>query len=495
MSTPIINNNSSPGKVIFINSNLIIFIKKRALHYTLICSYFFLFSSCTVSKNIAALASKIILSDSVIIAGNTGISIYEPSTKKYWYNYQEDKYFIPASNTKLFTLYAGLHYLRDSIPGIHYQIFNDSIINIFPTGDPSFLHPDFTYQPVIKFLKDSNKIFYLSSAWETTALGKGWSWDDHNEKFMAERSPFPIFGNCMKWNGSIISADLTGATVSPEVSPKYFKQFFDSNIRSNNEIISKYSNDTAGLHDHYNKFRFKRRKDSNVITAEPSETISSPQLIPFVTDTANTSIQLLQHEFGVKIIKKTRVKNSNQPEITDQLQLHKINSQRTDSLFRNMMFYSDNFIAEQILLMVSNEKLGVMNENKLIDSLLTFDLKDIPHKPRWVDGSGLSRYNLFTPLSFIYILNKLKNEFGMDRLKVIFPTGGQGSLKNYYISDSSFIYAKTGSMSNIAALSGYLITKKGRTLIFSVMINNYISGAYQVRRAIENFLQQIRNKY
>ena len=83
----------------------------------------------------------------------------------------------------------------------------------------------------------------------------------------------------------------------------------------------------------------------------------------------------------------------------------------------------------------------------------------------------------------------------MERLKGIFPTGGQGSLKNYFISDSSFIYAKTGSMSNIAALSGYLITKKGKTLIFSIIVNNYITNAYPVRRAIESFLQQIRNKY
>lgn len=443
----------------------------------------------------AGLASKTILSDSSIRTGHTGISIFEPSTGKYWYNYQEDKYFIPASNTKLFTLYAGLKYLGDSIPGIMYQIVNDSSINIFPTGDPSFLHPDFTYQPVISFLRDTHKTFYLSSPWETTALGKGWSWDDYNEKFMAERSPFPIFGNCMKWNGSIKSAGLTGATIKAEVSPVYFKQFLDSNIRSNNEIIYKYSNDTAGLHDQYNKFKFKRRKENNVVAAEPSEINSSPQIIPFVTDTTNTSIQLLQHEFGIKILKGTITENLLQPGSAAHSQFHNINSQCTDSLLKHMMFYSDNFIAEQILLMVSNKQLDVMNENKIIDSLLSFDLKDIPHQPRWVDGSGLSRYNLFTPLDFIYILNKLKNEFGMERLKGIFPTGGQGSLKNYFISDSSFIYAKTGSMSNIAALSGYLITKKGKTLIFSIIVNNYITNAYPVRRAIESFLQQIRNKY
>ena len=61
-----------------------------------------------------------------------------------------------------------------------------------------------------------------------------------------------------------------------------------------------------------------------------------------------------------------------------------------------------------------------MNDEKIIDTLLKTDFKDLPQKPRWVDGSGLSRYNLFTPQDFVAILNKMKNEFGMERIKVIF---------------------------------------------------------------------------
>ena len=113
-----------------------------------------------------------------------------------------------------------------------------------------------------------------------------------------------------------------------------------------------------------------------------------------------------------------------------------------------MMHNSDNFFAEQTLLMASNERLGYMNDEAIIDTLLSTDLKDIPQKPKWVDGSGLSRYNLFTPQDFIYILNKMKNEFGLERLKTILPTGNTGTLKNYYVTDSSFVFAKTGSLSN-----------------------------------------------
>ena len=47
------------------------------------------------------------------------------------------------------------------------------------------------------------------------------------------------------------------------------------------------------------------------------------------------------------------------------------------------------------------------------------DFKGLPQQPKWVDGSGLSRYNLFSPNDFIWLLNKMKNEMGMKRLKII----------------------------------------------------------------------------
>jgi D-alanyl-D-alanine carboxypeptidase/D-alanyl-D-alanine-endopeptidase (penicillin-binding protein 4) len=160
-----------------------------------------------------------------------------------------------------------------------------------------------------------------------------------------------------------------------------------------------------------------------------------------------------------------------------------------------MMHRSDNFFAEQSLLMVSNEMLGVMNDEKIIDTLLKTDFKDLPQKPRWADGSGLSRYNLFTPQDFVFILDKMKNEFGMERIKVVFPTGGEGTLSNYYKTDSNYFFAKTGSLSGVAALSGYIYTKKGKLLIFSALVNNHQASATAVRRAVEKFLQKLRKKY
>ena len=160
-----------------------------------------------------------------------------------------------------------------------------------------------------------------------------------------------------------------------------------------------------------------------------------------------------------------------------------------------MMHRSDNFFAEQSLLMVSNEVLGVMNDEKIIDTLLKKDFKDLPQKPRWVDGSGLSRYNLFSPQDFVAILNKMKNEFGLDRMKNIFPTGNEGTLSNYYRSETGYLFAKTGTLSGVVSLSGFLYTKKNTLLIFSVLVNNHNSSATAVRRAVEKFIEGIREKY
>ena len=160
-----------------------------------------------------------------------------------------------------------------------------------------------------------------------------------------------------------------------------------------------------------------------------------------------------------------------------------------------MMHRSDNFFAEQSLLMVSNELLGVMNNEKIIDTLLKTDFKDLPQKPRWVDGSGLSRYNLFSPQDFVFILNKMKNDFGMDRIKNILPTGNEGTLRNYYIAERKTIFAKTGSLSGVVSISGFLYTKKNKLLIFSVLVNNHNGSATDVRRSVEKFIEGIRNKF
>ncbi len=437
-------------------------------HFLFLISYF-LFSACSVSKQISKQASTILLRDSAIKMGHIGISIYEPATGKDWYNHNDEKYFVPASNTKLFALYAGMKYLGDSLTAFKYYEDQNSI-TIEPTGDPTFLHRDFKFQKAFSLLKEKNKaIVILNNKWKSNSLGFGWPWDDYTSDYTVERSAFPIYGNLIKWihiRNTPTESNLKGDLVY-------------SNPKVNWKI--NVSTDTIR-----NNFLVDRKTDENIYEITLGKEKKREIDLPFVTNGVTTTAELLKDTLNVQVsISQSNPTNN----------FKTIYSQPSDSFFKIMMHRSDNFFAEQTLLMASNEKLGYMNDRKMIDTLLKTDLKDIPHKPRWVDGSGLSRYNLVTPKDYIYILNKLKNDFGFERLKVILPTGGEGTLSSLYKKDSGYIFAKTGTLSNHVALSGFLITKQNKLLIFSILAGNFLSPATPVRKAIEKFLVKIRQRY
>jgi D-alanyl-D-alanine carboxypeptidase/D-alanyl-D-alanine-endopeptidase (penicillin-binding protein 4) len=283
---------------------------------------------------------------------------------------------------------------------------------------------------------------------------------------MAERSLFPVYGNVIRFYGTKDGISIVPSPV--ELSP------------------GDTSNHTTHFSPENKNYSFSRSKDKNIFLWEDASNELKYEEIPFITSEGKT-IQFLKDTIkGLKLTLSSNISLTNPS---------RIYSQPTDSLLKPMMHRSDNFFAEQSLLMVSNERLGIMNDEKIIDTLLKTDFKDLPQKPAWVDGSGLSRYNLFTPQDLIAILNKMKNEFGMDRLKGILPTGGKGTLTNYYVADSNYIYAKTGTLSGVVALSGFLYTKKGKQLIFSVLVNNHRVSGTEVRRAVEKFLQGVRKKY
>jgi D-alanyl-D-alanine carboxypeptidase/D-alanyl-D-alanine-endopeptidase (penicillin-binding protein 4) len=134
-----------------------------------------------------------------LVGAQVGICIYDPAKEVYLFNHQADKYFIPASNTKLFSLYAGLKYLGDSLIGMRYLV-TDTALLVLPSGDPTFLHPAYSYQPVVDLMrKTGKKIWLADDNWQDQALGRGWAWDDYNDDYSAERSAFPIYMNMIRW--------------------------------------------------------------------------------------------------------------------------------------------------------------------------------------------------------------------------------------------------------------------------------------------------------
>ncbi len=437
---------------------------QRPVSYLAFLISYFLFS-CSVQQQIGKSAKADVITAAPLQAAHVGISIYEPATGKYWYNYQGDKYFVPASNTKIPTCYAAMKYLGDSIPSLNY-FSDDTAIYIMPTGDPTFLHPDFVKNASFDFLSNTSKRIYFRFPFGfSNALGNGWAWNDYNEPYMAEKSIMPIYGNVSRF--FIKDSSL-------QVIPKIFKDRIRKNYFNTKDI---------GL-------TIRRAKDENIFTAYWNQEPFKRQEVPFVSGFNNIK-NILEDTLGKTIF----LEEGDIPYVfPDNYQT--IYSQSLDSVLKITMHRSDNFFAEQLLLATALKVTGEINETKIInyvmDSVFRFFL---PQKPRWADGSGLSRYNLFTPQSMVAILDKMRKEFPMERIKEIFPTGGEGTISSYYKADSGYIYAKTGTLSGVVALSGFLYTKKGKLLIFSALVNNHQASATDVRRAIEKFLQGVRNRY
>jgi D-alanyl-D-alanine carboxypeptidase/D-alanyl-D-alanine-endopeptidase (penicillin-binding protein 4) len=210
--------------------------------------------------------------------------------------------------------------------------------------------------------------------------------------------------------------------------------------------------------------------------------------LPFQTKGLANLSQLLNDTLH-RVVEPVTVKLERSPAVI------KVHSQPTDSVLAMMMHRSDNFFAEQLLLMVSNEKLAFMNSRRIIDTLLNKDWQDIPQRPKWVDGSGLSRYNLFTPQDFVWLLQRMKSQYDWKRITAILPTGNEGTLAGLYKNYAGRIYAKTGTLSNHVALSGYLLTNRNRTIIFSVLVNAHQTTPGEIRKQIEKFLTGIIDKY
>jgi PBP4 family serine-type D-alanyl-D-alanine carboxypeptidase len=106
------------------------------------------------------------------------------------------------------------------------------------------------------------------------------------------------------------------------------------------------------------------------------------------------------------------------------------------------------------------------------------------------DGSGLSRYNEVTPNAVARLLRAMWHHTDYETFVDALPTAGvDGTLERRLLATpgADNVHAKTGSLSAVRALSGYLLDGAGETLIFSLLLNGYDApGAVAV--ALEDLL-------
>lgn len=99
---------------------------------------------------------------------------------------------------------------------------------------------------------------------------------------------------------------------------------------------------------------------------------------------------------------------------------------------------------------------------------------------RWVDGSGLSRYNLLSAEQLVAVLR------AYPELRDLLPQGGEGTLRNRFLEPEvrSRLRAKTGTLSQVSGLAGYLDLGSGQQAAFAILIQGHLGSAAE-RKALE----------
>ena len=419
------------------------------LKYTLSLLVSLMFLSCQTSKR--AITDNVFeqLRSSFSKNQFTGVLIINPKTKDTLFKSNSEKYFTPASNVKIFTFYTGLRLIPKKIPALYYEVLGDTLY-VQGTGDPTFLNPNLRDSTAYHFLKKHNHIALNPNNYSGNKFMPGWAWEDYQYYFSPELAAFPVHRNVVEIK----------ARDSLTIEPKLFR------------------NDVTVVEDY--PLRNLMENQFHI-----SEKIQDTIQIPFITSDS-LLLRLLGDVLEVPITQTNRVLKNKKI----------LKGMPIDSLYKQMLWDSDNFTAEQLMLVASSQLSDTLNFKTSRNHILENHLHSLRQPPRWVDGSGLSRYNLFSPESFVHVLEKIKNEVDSERLFKLFPAWtSEGTVVQPKQDVDYFIYAKSGSVGNVYNLSGYLKTKKGEILIFSFMNNHYRKPTIEIKNYMYSFLNMVREKY
>lgn len=398
----------------------------------------------------------------------SGFELFHPIDGAVVYEKDADKCYIPASNTKILTFWTAWNILGDSIPALRYVIKGDSLI-FWGTGNPTFLNPDLPQDTtVLAFLRSRPERLYFSPHnFEDNSYAPGWSWRNYNYDFQPERSPFPIYGN-------VVTFQRNRSKYGFEVYPAYF----DNKTKYNSRLRSSYA-------------YIQRRQDSNLFEYNARAKSGGPffRKIPF-----RTSAQLIVDLLSDTLRRPVQLVDG--AAIATQ-KVNTISIPLTDAVYRKLMQESDNFIAEHLLMACSEKLFGRINAKRAIGYANEKIFNGLVNDCTWEDGSGLSRHNLFTPHAVTQVLFQLYQNIPSERLLSIFATGGvNGTIRSWYGGkEKPYVYAKTGSLNGVHCLSGYVLTKTNRMLIFSFMHNDFNFGSDALKVEMEKVLRYVAENY
>ena len=164
-----------------------------------------------------------------------------------------------------------------------------------------------------------------------------------------------------------------------------------------------------------------------------------------------------------------------------------------------LMKVSQNFYAETMLKAIGRAASGAGSENAGRRAVRgTLASWGIPEDAVVVyDGSGLSRYNYVTAGAIVEILRRMwESDVHRGPFLATLPVGGHDgtlALRMRNTDLARHVQAKTGSIANVRALSGYLDRPSGEKLVFSIIANHFTAPSREVDALVERALVRFLN--
>jgi serine-type D-Ala-D-Ala carboxypeptidase/endopeptidase (penicillin-binding protein 4) len=454
-------------------------------------------NACSTFQSNRALVQKQI--DSLLVldffkSSLAAISVYDLTNRKSVYEQNDKILFRPASNQKILTTAAALWFLgvdhKFSTSVFHSGEIKDSVCmgDIYILGG---FDPEFTSKDLDSLTKEIRKfgikqikgnLYGDISAMDSLYWGNGWMWDDDPAAYMPYMSPLIIDKNCVT---VFFKPGNLGNSVDISLSPE------------NNFItIENYSVTVASGKSTLQVTRdWLNRKNKICISGN----------FPIESKLDSIQFNLVNPTFNfLSLVKKSLSKNQILLEgLIDTMNI-KLPLTKIFSLERNIIpvisnanKLSDNLNAEMLLRELAHKQFrnhaSAEKGKVFLDSLITLAGR-YPKQYRLADGSGLSFYNLVSAELLVNVLKfifeqspEIKDEFANS-----LPIAGiDGTLASRFKNSSAkgHVYAKTGSLSGVNNLSGYIETLRGNHLAFSIMIQNFVGSSSQAREFQEKICE------
>lgn len=414
-----------------------------------------------------------------------GISIQSASGKTL-YNHNAKKYFIPASNVKLLTTAAALREL-----GADFRIETPIYINgklphlnslrLVGRGDPT-LTVDVLNKIVNQWqeqdIKSIKNLVVDDSYFAESSLNYTWEWSDI----------YSYYGT--RVNSLILNQNTFTLSLIPQQLNQPVKLTWSDWIAYRQWRIENHA--TTATKDTAYQIQLEGILGQPVLRISGKLAIDSqPDIWDLaIVDPANyflESFRLVLSNHGIAVDRGNVLTERKKTQL--ETKFATIYSPPLKEILAETNQASNNLFAEVILKILGKK----LNSNSDVDAIQTSltQLGVDPQSYILVDGSGLSRHNLVTPEALVQTLSlMMKTSEANVYSSSLAVAGVNGTLANRFQNTSvqNNFQGKTGTLSGIAALSGYLEVKDYQPLVISVIVNNSNLDNSTLRQAINEIV-------